>query len=271
MKRRSFCNFQRARTTDLLIRTIPYLANSQCFPCNFTMALHQKWNPQCKLPSTSPRTPWRRRGLQGRINNQTQKTRPWISISSEVERLSSYRCNMGIRIGIFRWWQYADSIQRSTPTLKISINKKESECLTHILTTFFHLKHIKNGLMPIGKVWSIMSAGFKLHWVILRCIPPPIQQHVGLLVGNLYPAGKWHKTQTLGYKTGVTLWRGIINSPLTPVTWPNKTLPSKPSNQPLTSIYLLILSPFIPFLSIESLPYSTFSLLTKPLPMTSSF
>ena len=121
MKRRSICNFRCARTTDLLIGTTPNLVDSQCFPRGLTMALHQKWNSWCKFPSTSPRTPWRRRGLWGRINNQTQEARPWIPIPSQMERISDHWCDVGIRIGIFWWWQHANSIQRSTSTLKIPV------------------------------------------------------------------------------------------------------------------------------------------------------
>ena len=82
---------------------------------------YRKQDSWSKFPSTSSRTPWRRRCLWSWVNHQTPTKRTGTSIPRKMERLPNYWCNMGKQIGIFQWWWHAVNLQRLTSTITVNM------------------------------------------------------------------------------------------------------------------------------------------------------
>ena len=145
------------------------------------MSIHRKRNSWGKFPSTSPRSPRRRRGLWSRIHFKTQKTRTRVSVSSEMERIPHYWCNVGIGISVLWWRRYAKNLQRSTSTLTENLKplvKTGKSCPIPIHINYFHLKRTKNGSTKTGKVSFRGSEVYKTN-VSTSSLPMP------LLISNM--------------------------------------------------------------------------------------
>ena len=243
MKRRTICHFQSTRTINLSTRTTSYMVNSQRFPCGTTASIYRKRNPQGKFPLTSSRSPWRRRGLWGRINLKTQKTRMRISIPFKMERIPYHWCNVGIWIGILRWWLHANWIQKLTATLTINLDH------THVLPVSLPPPSLWD--LP-RMVWCRLEKPYPMH--------PRAPEQVRLFGVNL-------RHWVAGYKAGTTLWRRPIDPPSPPVNlnkWRNKIFPSKPSFPIPTSISQPTPLLNTPFHSTKSLLFSL-PLMKQPL------
>ena len=108
--------------------------------------------------------------------------RPRISIPSEVERLSYHRCNVGIRISIFRWWQYAGGIQRSTSTLKVLINTKRNQNVLSVSLSLASIQNVsgivRRWLEKLNSMCLRPPKWMHLPWAVLRYALPTIQHNV---------------------------------------------------------------------------------------------
>ena len=224
------------------------------------MPLHWKWNPWCKFPKTSPRTPWRRGGLWSWIDYKTQKARTGISIPPKMERLSAYWCNMGIWIGIFRWWQHVSCIQRLTPTLtkKSWSHKRKANVLPLSLpsASVWNLPGVVQRWLEKSHPMRPRTPEWMCLFGVNLCHPPPaIRQCFRLVIWRLYSASKQHSAQNFGYKANPPLQRGIIDSPSIAVIWLNKINKICPSLLFSTPILTYPLTLF----AVHTLPFDKFS------------
>ena len=93
------------------------MANPQHLPCNATQTIQGKWNLQGKLHWTTSWTSWGRRGPWRQDYSWSQETGTRISILRPMAGSSYFRCLMGTRTCIFRWWQNTGWLQRTPPPL----------------------------------------------------------------------------------------------------------------------------------------------------------